>query len=99
MLQWHKEAWVKCWYPRFPAPLIQLHRCGAGKQDGASAWGYLHVEALWNGGPQVRGRRVFSGYHCALGKEEQVLLYDHQKSSSTLLAWLPALTGKQCWLL
>lgn len=47
----------------------------------------------------MRGRRVFSGYHCALGKEEQVLLYDHQKSSSTLLAWLPALTGKQGSLL
>lgn len=44
------------------------------------------------------GEEGFQHCRCAVRKEEQVVVYEHQKSSFTPLARLPALTGKQRWL-
>lgn len=45
------------------------------------------------------GEGDFQHCRCAVGKKEQVVVYEHQKSSFTPLARLPALMGKQHWLL
>lgn len=88
-VQQHEEAWVSWQHPCFPAHPIHLQRCGAGER----ARGSCMLETA--GSLQVREGNVFSGYHPALGKEEQVIVMINQKSSFTSLAWLPPLVGKQ----